>query len=58
VTEVDSDGYATKMSSKMGDYDVMEHHPRDIPESYGTSAPTFLLGEKKRLHRCWRTRVR
>lgn len=43
VVEVDSDGYATKISSKMGEYDVIEHHPRDIPEQYGSSAPTFTI---------------
>jgi len=47
VTEVDADGYATKISSKMGTYQIIEHHPRDIPESYGSNQPTFLLGEKR-----------
>ena len=47
VVEVDSDGYATKISSKMGEYDVIEHHPRDIPEQYGSSAPTFTINGKE-----------
>lgn len=47
VTEVDADGYATKVSSKMGTYQIIEHHPRDIPESYGSNLPTFLLGKEK-----------
>lgn len=41
VTEVDADGYATKISSKMGTYQIIEHHPRDIPPLLGSSAQTF-----------------
>jgi hypothetical protein len=43
VTEVDVDGYATKVSSKMGPYEIITHHPRDIPVSYGSSGPTFSV---------------
>ncbi|KQB99154.1 hypothetical protein [Pedobacter sp. Hv1] len=46
VTEVDADGYATKVSSKMGTYEIIEHHPRDIPAAYGTTGPTFTLDGK------------
>jgi len=31
----------------MGTYQIIEHHPRDIPESYKSNQPTFLLGEKR-----------
>jgi hypothetical protein len=44
VIEVDADGYATKVSSKMGTYQIIEHHPRDIPASYGSPSPTFAVG--------------
>lgn len=47
VIGVSTDGYATKISSKMGTYEIIEHHPRDIPKSYGSNEPTFLLGEKR-----------
>lgn len=43
VTEVDVDGYATKISSKMGTHEIIEHHPRDIPVSYGVTAPNFTI---------------
>ncbi|WP_410222268.1 hypothetical protein [Pedobacter sp.] len=43
VIEVDTDGYATKVSSKMGTYQILEHHPRDIPPSYGIPDPTFTV---------------
>jgi len=45
VTEVDSDGFATKVSSKLGAfYQIIEHHPRDISPNYGSNAPTFTIG--------------
>ncbi|MBE8721907.1 hypothetical protein [Sphingobacterium pedocola] len=41
VTEVDANGFATKVMGKMGAaYEPIEHHPRDIPESYGNMSPT------------------
>lgn len=41
VTQVDANGYATEVSSKMGDaYGIIKHHPRDIPESYGLAEPS------------------
>lgn len=41
VTEVDANGYATKVISKMGaPFDPIEHHPRDVPASYGNTSPT------------------
>lgn len=41
VTQVDAQGYATEISSKMGEYQVITHHPRDIPEQYGSTAPEY-----------------
>ncbi|WAC39034.1 hypothetical protein [Pedobacter sp. SL55] len=47
VVEVDSDGYATKIASKLGPYyQIIEHHPRDIPESYGSSEASFTVNGK------------
>jgi hypothetical protein len=46
VTEVDADGYATEVSSKMGTYQILKHHPRDIPSIYGIPAPTFEANAK------------
>ena len=46
VIEVDAEGYATKVSSKLGTYQIIEHHPRDIPALYGSSDPTFMLNGK------------
>lgn len=47
VTEVDSEGYATKISSKMGPYyEIIEHHPRDIPAFYGSNQASFLPNGK------------
>lgn len=44
VTEVDGEGYATKISSKIGPYyNVIEHHPRDISPIYGSNLPTFTI---------------
>lgn len=31
VVESDANGFATKVSSKIGMYEIIEHHPRDIP---------------------------
>ena len=45
VTEVDANGYATKISSKISPYyQIIEHHPRDISPNYGSNAPTFTIG--------------
>lgn len=46
VTEVDAQGFATKVQGKMGSNyeDILEHHPRDIPESYGSMYPTTNFG--------------
>ena len=56
VIEVDSEGYATKISSKMGAYyEIIEHHPRDIPESYGSNEPSFIVNGKTEPYRIyWR----
>src|SRR5690606_12409663 len=43
VTEVDSAGYATKVESKMGSLGVIQHHPRDIPESYEPVHPSVTF---------------
>jgi len=44
VIEVDSDGFATKVSSKMGPfYQTIEHHPRDISPMYGINDATFTV---------------
>lgn len=47
VTEVDIDGYATKVKSKMAAYEIIEHHPRDIPVSYGATGPSYLTAKGK-----------
>lgn len=41
VIEVDSEGYATKVSSKMGTYQILEHHPRDVPNIYGVTNVSY-----------------
>ena len=41
VTAVDGQGYATEISSKMGEFEIITHHPRDIPEEYGGTDPTY-----------------
>lgn len=46
VTGVDIDGYATKASNKMRTYEIIEHHPRDIPISYGSTSSTFEIEGK------------
>ncbi|SUJ01613.1 Uncharacterised protein [Sphingobacterium spiritivorum] len=38
-------GYATKVSSKMGEYEIIEHHPRDIPAIYGLMQPFIYHNE-------------
>jgi len=44
VTEVDSEGFATKVSSKLGAfYQIIEHHPRDISPMYGISNATLIV---------------
>jgi|GEM_PF-1516191 len=43
VVQVDQDGYATKASSKMGTYEIIEHHPRDVPAAYGLTDPSFQI---------------
>ncbi|MNL26016.1 hypothetical protein D3C87_1475210 [compost metagenome] len=41
VTKIDASGYATEVSSKMGEsYGIIYHHPRDIPEQYGVTSPS------------------
>jgi hypothetical protein len=44
VVAVDSQGYATQISSKMGVYQVITHHPRDIPASYGKTDAFYSAG--------------
>gem|GEM_PF-4820402 len=46
VTEVDAQGFATKVEGKLGSNyeDIIQHHPRDIPESYGSMYPTTNFG--------------
>lgn len=41
VTQVNSQGHATEISSKMGEYQVIHHHPRDVPSAFGPTEPTF-----------------
>jgi|GEM_PF-4924303 len=53
VTEVDSQGYATKVSSKFGPYEPVEHHPRDVPASYGSMEPTVLIDDTTRPSRIY-----
>ncbi|MGY5255555.1 hypothetical protein [Sphingobacterium spiritivorum] len=50
VTQVDANGFATEVSSKMGEsYGIITHHPRDIPELYGPTqvSTVFPDGTKK-----------
>lgn len=44
VIAVDGSGSATMISSKMGEYNVISHHPRDIPVSYGPTEPSYNFG--------------
>lgn len=44
VTKVDAQGYATEISSKMGEYEIITHHPRDVPTQYGTTETTYVYG--------------
>gem|GEM_PF-2473111 len=46
VTKVDSEGYAIEVSSKMGEYEVIKHHPRDIPPAYGDTGSTYTFEGK------------
>lgn len=41
VVGVDANGYANEISSKMGTYEIITHHPRDVPTSYGSTSPTY-----------------
>ncbi len=55
VIEIDNDGNATKISSKMGEYEIIEHHPRDIPEEHGSTEPSIYHdGEIKPTRRYFR----
>lgn len=42
VTAVDAQGYATEVSSKMGNYQIIQHHPRDVPAAFGPTSATFI----------------
>ncbi len=42
VVGVDAQGNATLISSKMGVYQIISHHPRDIPVSYGSNEATYI----------------
>jgi len=41
VIGVDPQGNATLISSKMGTYEIIQHHPRDVPSEYGSTSPTY-----------------
>ncbi|WP_128353368.1 hypothetical protein [Pedobacter chitinilyticus] len=41
VVGVDARGKATLISSKMGIYQIITHHPRDIPVSYGSNQANY-----------------
>lgn len=45
VTEVEM-GFASKISSKMGTFQIIEHHPRDVPETFGSTNSNFEYGGK------------
>ncbi|QPH38528.1 hypothetical protein [Pedobacter endophyticus] len=54
VIEVDAQGYATKIRSKMGPYwNIIEHHPRDIPADYGSTEPSFIVNGKAEASRIY-----
>ncbi|WP_257670968.1 hypothetical protein, partial [Parapedobacter tibetensis] len=53
VTEVDSEGYATKVSSRFGVYEPVEHHPRDVPPSYGPTEPSVVINGATRPSRIY-----
>lgn len=42
VVGVDAQGNAILISSKMGIYQIITHHPRDIPVSYGSNQATYI----------------
>lgn len=42
VVGIDAQGNATLISSKMGIYQIITHHPRDIPVSYGSNQATYI----------------
>lgn len=48
VVEVDIEGYATKIRSKMGEYEIIEHHPRDIPPGYGSTDPSINHNDEEK----------
>ncbi|MGJ1404495.1 hypothetical protein [Sphingobacterium sp. G1-14] len=37
-------GKASLISSKMGEYEIISHHPRDVPPEYGSTNPTYTFG--------------
>ncbi|GAB1464263.1 hypothetical protein [Pedobacter sp.] len=46
VTEVDTDGFAIKAKSKMGEYEIIEHHPRDVTDFFGVASESFMINNK------------
>lgn len=53
VSGVDGQGFATEITSKMGEYEIITHHPRDVPSSYGPTSPTFQSGGQTYLSRIY-----
>ena len=41
VTAINDKAQATMVSSKMGEYQILNHHPKDIPSDLGQSNPTY-----------------
>lgn len=53
VSGVDAQGFATEITSKMGEYEIIQHHPRDVPSDYGSTDPTFQSGGQTYLSRIY-----
>jgi len=53
VSGVDTQGFATEITSKMGEYEIIKHHPRDVPSDYGPTDPTFQSGGQTHLSRIY-----
>lgn len=47
VTKVDKQGNTILVESKWGQAPRYQHHPRDIPTSYGATTPTFVAPDGK-----------
>jgi hypothetical protein len=46
VTEVNELGLATRCTSKWGAGYLMDHHPRDVPDAYGTNRKYYRMKNK------------